>query len=140
MVLENGRWQPREFAFVWEWEKFANLPANITRSSHVNVITTNPKNRRISYNLSARIVDPNKYFQVAGRIKKNSESIEADISASLRFWCYEFNEANSKDLAMFYNPDDQVQRLRFNELVENWMNSKLMDSGLAIRGTGFSIE
>lgn len=136
-------------AFVWEWDKFANVPANsvagaIVQDSALTVLTDNPKSRTFRYKLSAYVVDPVTFLDGNHPNRWARWSIEDskyyNVRNLIKYWCYEFNEANSRKVAQLYNPEDQSQQKQFVDLLEPWMNEKLKKEGIEVKSGGFTIR
>lgn len=134
--------------FVWEWGKFANIPANsvagaVSQSSVLTVLTDNPKSRTFYYALSAYVVNPVVFLNNnPNRWERWSveDSKYYNVRNLVKYWCYEFNEANSRKVAQLYNPDDPNQQKQFADLLESWMNERLEKEGIEVKSGGFTIQ
>lgn len=121
--------------------------------SHVAItahpITENPKVRSLEYQIEVR-GQPNPQALVllerAAGEKKVQEFAHDDgvfydrlLTYEVKSLLYEFNEKNSKRLALFYNPLDDSQQTEFAKLAHEFMDTPLTNMGSSILSIKFDI-
>jgi len=106
-------------------------------TSRLNPITPNPKVRHLTFNVHARMGGSTDRLLRLWHFlpRPNSLGWQDALESEL----YEFSEANSQELATFYNPLDKVQQDRFYALVARALGPFLAKSGLMLDGASFSV-
>src|SRR3989338_2561949 len=129
---------------IWRRSDFAGLDMYVLTNTAFNVvmrvepITENPKVRRIDYGVKVR--SP---YTVAGwrAFEKVviGDSRFGDAETFLRFHLYNFNEAESKELAKLYNTLDPDQQAAFSKKVAEYVVEKLALSSLTFESAHFNL-
>ncbi|MCX6763425.1 MAG: hypothetical protein NTZ97_01690 [Candidatus Moranbacteria bacterium] len=106
-------------------------------------VTQNPKVRSIEYTVNFEIYgNPEEYLKLQKFAEKYRRTNNVSFATSqnmIAYWLYELNERRSKELAEFYNPLDNVQQDKFNQLVKDFLSEPLRDSGIRYKYAEFSI-
>lgn len=141
----------------WDWNRLitGNRLADYSiRSAEVIItahpITENPKVRSLRYTIDADTrKDPSSLlrFEKAGNFQSkkylgedvNFTYQQQVLHRKVKSLLYEFNEANSKELAKLYNPLDNSQQERFRKLVSGFFDSQLDEMGAHITLARFEI-
>lgn len=132
---------------TFEWGKeLAWIPTSseqLWEMGSITPITSNPKVRRISYQVGARIIDADKYLAAPERrrgwMNGGNANVWDDVKLILNYELYELNNSHSSELAEFYNPLDQIQQARFRKLVEGWFNERLGPKGILVTAGSFQL-
>ena len=96
----------------------------------ITPITPNPKVRKISYkvNFIAKASNKVAFRALSQWVREKFNHFLSPTSYAieqrLQYELYEFNEANSKEIAEFYNPMDKEQQSRFKELISQFLRAK----------------
>jgi hypothetical protein len=149
-----------EEKIFWIWEKpfgpmeEARYP-RITISAehrHIQPITANPKVRNLEYQVNFDLrpeyceltpasvqklwdLRPNwKYW------KTNYHTMNLEVGKQIRSQLYEFGEVKSKEISIFYNPEDDKQQLAFAKLLKEFMRESMDNSPFMITGVLFSLN
>jgi len=101
----------------------------------VRPITENPKVRHLKYRIEVAIVDPVLFVRSVG-LRPGASCPDSDrprdcqLRDTVMYEIYEFNNANSKELAKFYNPYDQHQTEELQRLMLHEFNDALIPKGI----------
>lgn len=104
----------------------------------VRPITENPKVRHLKYRIEVEIVDPVLFVRSVG-LQPGASCPDGDrprdcqLRDTVMYEIYEFNNANSKELAKFYNPYDQHQTDELRKLMLGELNDTLIPKGINFR-------
>ena len=136
----------------WDWPGrkmvFMEKQPRLTASSSVTPITDNPKAVRFSYQVTAKIADPAKFFtperqglDFANWWGGSNETITPDrlVSEIIRGQLYNFNHYHSGELAKLWNPMDTQQSERFKELISQFLQPVLDQNGLTVTDISFDV-
>jgi len=124
MFMEAGSW-------IWCSKNcLDDLPVSIDVESRVAPITENPKVRNLAYVVRTRLTDPRAYA-VALSLSDDNHNLQRASDVVLSE-LYEFNNAQSKALASFYNPKDVRQTNGLAELLKREINPRLKSKGMEI--------
>ncbi len=103
----------------------------------VRPITENPKVRHLKYQIEVEIVDPILFARSVDLRPDTSCPDQGPRNCRLHdvvmFEIYEFNNANSKELARFYNPYDQRQTDALQALMLCKLDEALVPKGINFR-------
>ena len=127
------------------WDSYINVPtSSFSITSTETPLTDNPKVREIKYTVAVKIIDPDKFYRTEERRKMNFSGGLAPLASEemkriIRYLLYEFNNFNSQELGQFYNPMEPKQQQAFNDFVESWINPKIAEDGIEIKGRGFKL-
>jgi hypothetical protein len=118
---------------AWLGQSCANLAFELENKivSRVTPITENPKARPIAYEVHAKIADPAVFANAIG-VDSDPEVNGKRLANAVAFQLYELNNAHSKDMAKFYNPLDDAQRVELGSLVTGFVNPRLVSKGIAV--------
>lgn len=147
---DNGEWTECKWG-TWDFSDYVTLPTkdrhrsgnkryNLNMFGTVTPITENPKARTIDYYFHTEISDIELYLSDPERRSKDVMDADVFMTQKAAYWLYEFNDKHSKDLALFYNPMDPIQKRKMKDLVEGYFNEKLGKYGLRIVFKSFSIS
>ncbi|MBI5654357.1 hypothetical protein HZC53_01745 [Candidatus Uhrbacteria bacterium] len=119
------------------WQRNCILVAkNSELEGAVQPITDNPKVRHLKYKLEVEVVDPVAFARAVqlqpGASCPGEGPMKCQLDDAVLYEIYEFNNANSKELARFYNPYDKKQA----DELEKLMNVELTPP-LAAKGINF---
>ncbi|PIZ99383.1 MAG: hypothetical protein COX77_01740 [Candidatus Komeilibacteria bacterium CG_4_10_14_0_2_um_filter_37_10] len=133
-AYENG-------VYVLEWSDFVQLPKNMIACSSVQPITDNPKVRTLKYEVGITVTDLNKLFYSPERLshKTHYQAYEM-VNGIVQYQLHEFNNINSKQLSLFYNPYEKEQLLALDSLIKNEINPLLAINGLSIHLKWFDVQ
>jgi hypothetical protein len=148
--------QSATIMWQWDWDKLMAGPrarvvdynsrtADISMNFHP--ITDNPKVRSLRYVISASTGDSpqdlvaleNSSGRVATHPGYSDDAIKPWVAERVRYLLYEFNEKNSKQLAVLYNPLDQSQQVVFRKMVEDSLAGPLHECGMYLQRVRFEI-
>lgn len=108
----------------------------VTMTAHP--ITENPKVRSLRYLITVKShpgpENVLKLEQIMGK-QTNDNLLHTRVQSLL----YEFNERNSKQLALLYNPLDDTQQNEFSKLLREFMAKPLEDSGAYVYTAAFDM-
>ncbi len=111
------------------------IPRSSTVSASVHPITDNPKVRGLKYAIEVEVLDTRTFFGLGYGDKDGDwEANNRRISELVEYWLYEFNNAHSRDLAVFYNPFDVRQQQALETLLGEYLKNK---SNLSSKGIRF---
>ena len=149
---EKGKVVAQSDFWVICYNNCTNASAETIVESHVQPITDNPKVRRITYNIQVQVIDWQKFFDRTG-VKPDqryrflpvaipgTETNKQAMQNKVLYFLYEFNNSNSKELAQFYNPLAEDQRLKLEVLLSSYLNPNLEPFGLKMtRLISFSVD
>lgn len=134
------RWDaPDEGSVIRLW-----LDSSLDVESTISPITDNPKVRRIHY--TVELEGPTgmggglrfHHFLKSEKADGNSRTAHFAIKDFVRSELYELNEANSKELARFYNPVRQSNE--FEAFIRARLQPKIAQTGHTIKSISFEIE
>jgi hypothetical protein len=146
------------------WEK--NSPISIPRgpisadgffangksypSGKVTILTENPKVRTFRYSVTPLgIVDPKAYVLTRSRWKHGGmgeghsiggAEVYDHVRSVLAYLYYEFQEKHSKELAKFYNPNDEGQQQASIAFAQKWFSDEFAKMGVKVQASAFSID
>lgn len=134
-------------AMCWQRECLV-FAKNTALEGTVQPITDNPKVRHLKYKIEVTIVDPVLFVRTVqlGPGATCSQNIgdgpmHCQLDDSVMFEIFEFNNANSKELAKFYNPYDQNQTGELQHLMLQKLNPPLIAKGINFkRLVSWSVE
>ena len=159
--FRNGKAITHPFGmFVWETGRYVNMPTTpLFLDSAVNIVTDNPKVRKVSYSVSAQITSPEKFYsETSGRktlgacfgsvvtrmkvqeVSTSHRCAETEIQRQVAYQLYRFNADKSKELALLDNPLDGSQVEEMKRLVEGYLNPRLEVEGITATFYHFSVD
>lgn len=137
---------------VWKRTFTRSGLANIvlgTQTAFINMevspITKNPKVIMLRYKVEVKgLFDDSTKLQLfldnmwASGIKL-WDDFRRHILSVVKFQLYELNEKNSKELAVFYNPEDKKQQANFQTCIADLINPALRKVGLVVESASFQL-
>ncbi len=121
------------------------IAANSEIEGAVQPITDNPKVRHLKYKLEVTIVDPTAFARAVqltpGQKCPGDGPNRCQLNDAVLYEIYEFNNANSKELAKYYNPYDKNQTSELQKLLNIKLTPPLMAKGINfVRLVSWSVE
>ncbi|OGG79131.1 hypothetical protein A3A39_00725 [Candidatus Kaiserbacteria bacterium RIFCSPLOWO2_01_FULL_54_13] len=150
-AIEDGRLVEQPWGTFEYGKTLVRMPspdAEIAKHrTSVSPITTNPKVRRISYQITAYVTDHERYLRAkperlnaavgygfAGGINKD------ELRKLIEYWAYELNDAKSAEFAEFYNPLSDAQQKKFRSLAQDWLNKQLAPEAATVGISEFTVQ
>ncbi|MDO8618214.1 MAG: hypothetical protein Q7N87_05015 [Candidatus Uhrbacteria bacterium] len=133
---------------VFCWNKcFSVQRSGIVAKATVQLITDNPKARRLSYQVEFEVTDFQRLLS-SGEIPRtlpigDEEVNKTSILRLVRYHLYEFNNTFSKELGSIYNPLDPAQHQRLQAMLRDYLAQTDLDRYGGIRMTrlvSFEVE
>jgi len=114
-------------------------------SMEVSPITPNPKVRKIRYTVEVTGIfdDTNKLQLFLNKMWESGIKLWSEWQKTLtnivEYQLYELNNANSNELAEFFNPRDESQQARFQKTIAKFLNPTLQKVGLEVKSASFQL-
>jgi len=142
---DGFRYSPlSESSMCWRHECLV-FAESTTLEGAVQPITDNPKVRHLRYKVEVRIVD-SVLFARSLRLEPGDTCpgvgpMRCQLENAVMYEVFEFNNANSRELANFYNPYDPNQTGELQKLLLQKLNPPLLAKGINFkRLVSWSVE